>query len=298
MAGYLLLLLPSLVLAKIDIELEGTFAEGDASQMKVYTSGRDIEIISDMERKTFDIEDNNLKNCVNTFFGARPNDAFVRSPTPWNDLYQTYSWNEVARTLVPRNGRVMSISSQPTIVVHQTFENNSTIPGTFNVGISQTVENTVASAWTTGGELSIGQEIRYGFKIGHKTTGGALSFTYTSSYGKSVEHSQSVLLGTSSGMNVLLEPGQSVVSQLHATRGSIKIEVEYAASLSGSTAVNYSKKYKGHHFWGLNIRNVMSSCRLSNSKVTTEVIEIGFYANSKIVVNDRRSGKKIVELDV
>ncbi|XP_028165633.1 spherulin-2A-like [Ostrinia nubilalis] len=292
---FILLALPALALARIDIEVAGKF-DPNNQNMQVYYSGNEVAIISDEERNTFKIGDSALKDAVRSYFGQRPDDAYLRSPTPWGDLYQTYGWSQVTRTLVPRSAKVLTISSQPQIVMRQLFENNSTKPATFNVGISQTVQNTVSSSWSTGGQLTIGQEISYGINIEGIVGGGAVSYSYTNSWGRNTEKSQSVTIGASSGMEVLLQPGQGVVAELEATRGSMKVEVEYLASLDGANAVNYAKTYKGHHFWALDVRGVMSSGGISNAVVSREVLEIGFYSNSKVVVHDRALGTKFLEM--
>ncbi|XP_052747887.1 spherulin-2A-like [Galleria mellonella] len=297
MAVLLLFLLPSLALANIQVQVSGKFNADDPSSMRVYTSGNQVGIISDEERNTFELNDNNLKNSVRSYFGLRPDDAFLRSPTPWGDLYKTYGWSQVARTLEPRNGKILKITSKPVIVLEQIFENNSSKPALFNVGISQTVENTVSSSWSKGGELSVGQEINYGFDIEVANGGGTTSLSYTSSFGENTEKSESVTVGASSAMEILLQPGQVVVASLQATRGYIQVEIEYDASLNGQSAVNYADTFKGHHFWALDIRAVMSSGGLSNSKVSKETITIGFYSNSKVVVLDKNYGNKIMELE-
>ncbi|KAL0810577.1 hypothetical protein ABMA28_010695 [Loxostege sticticalis] len=292
---FVLLALPALALARIDIELSGKF-DPQNPNLQVYFSGNDVAVVSDDERSTFKIGDSNLKDSIRAYFGKRPDDAYLRSPTPWGDLYQSYGWPQVTRTLIPRSAKILAISSQPQIVMRQVFENNSTKPATFNVGISQSVQNTVSSSWSKGGDLTIGQEISYGVDIEGIVGGGSTSFSYTSSWGENTEKSQSVTVGASSAMEILLQPGQGVIAELQATRGSIKVEVEYTASLSGSSAVNYGKTYKGHHFWSLDIRAIMSSGGLSNSVVSKEVLDIGFYSNSKVIVHDRSLGTKFMEL--
>lgn len=285
-AKFLFLILPALVVARIEIELSGKFDPKNPN-LQVDFSGNQVGVITDAERNSFKLNDGSLKDAVRAYFGKRPNDAYLRSPTPWGDLYQSYGWDQVVRTLVPRSAKILSISSQPQIVMQQIFENNSTKEATFNVGISQQVENSVSSAWSKGGELSVGQEISYGFNIEGLTGGSTTTFSYTSSWGKNMEKSETVTVGSSSAMEILIQPGQAVVAQLQANRGSIKMEVEYVASLSGATAVNYSPTYKGHHFWALDVRGVMSSGGLSNQMVSREVIEVGFYADSKVIVHDR-----------
>ncbi|XP_048000164.1 spherulin-2A-like [Leguminivora glycinivorella] len=292
---FLFLVLPVLVHARINVEIDGKF-QNENSDMKVHFSGSQMDTISDQERASFSLEDNNLKNAVNAYFGKRPDDAYLRSPTPWGDLYRTYNWQQVARTLIPKSSKVLKIKSQPLIVMQQVFENNSTMPATFNVGISHSVENRVSSHWTKSGELSLTQEISYGIDIEVANFGGSTSFSYTSGWGIGAEKSETVTIGATSSMNVLLQPGQSVTTELLATKGTIQIEVEYMASLSGAVAVNYDKVYKGHHYWALPIEAVMSQGGLKNEIMSKEIIEIDFYSQSKVIVHDRNTRAKMLDV--
>ncbi|XP_053620977.1 spherulin-2A [Plodia interpunctella] len=293
---YLLLVLPALVLARIDVQLSGEFNDDSHNNLKVYYSGSQAGVITDAERTTFGLSDAILKDSIGAYFGRRPDDAYLRSPTPWGDLYSTFGWDQVLSTLVPKNGKILGITSQPMIITKQLFENNSSKPATFDVGISQSVQNTVKSSWSQGGSLNVAQEINYGFDIEFIKGGGKTAFSYTSTWGRNTEKSESVTIGSQSGMKILLQPGQAVVAQLQATKGTIRMEVEYEASLSGASAVNYDDGYRGHHFWSLDIRAIMASVGLPNQKVSKEVIEIDFYSQSRVVVNDKSTNIKLMEI--
>ncbi|CAK1549368.1 unnamed protein product [Leptosia nina] len=288
----LLLLLPALALAKIGVELSGTFEK----DLQLTFSGHETDVISDQEMHTFNLTDGNLKSGSESYFGRRPDDAFVRSPTPWGDLFKTFGWKQVSRTLAPKRGRILSKTSEPQIVMHQIFENNSTKSATFNVGISQSLQNTMRSSWSKSEGLSIGQEINYELDFGFIDIGGKTSLVFSSVYGKSSEKSQTVTVGTASHMDIMLQPGQSVLAELRATRGTLKVEMEYEASLSGDVAVNYNTPYKGHHFWALSVDTVMNRAGLGNDMVSRQIVEVGFYANSQIVVYDRHSSVKLMDV--
>jgi hypothetical protein len=281
----LLLLVPA-ISANIQVNVVAADNQADSS---VSLAGNNVGIISDTERNTFQLSDSNLKSAVEKYFGKRPDDVFVRSPTPWGDLYKTYGWQQVTTTLAPQRARILSLQSQPTIVMSQYFENNSSQSGEFSAKIFQSVANTVSSTWTTGGEVTVGQTIEYGFDIKVFSVGGSTSFSYTSSWGKSVSKSETVTVGSESGVTITLEPGQRVVAELYATRGTMQIQVDYEATLSGYTAVNYSKPYQGHHFWALGINNVMSAGGLPRSSKSSEVLKMGYYTDSKVVIRDSKS---------
>ncbi|XP_059047961.1 spherulin-2A-like [Achroia grisella] len=272
-----------IVYARIDIKIK---ASDDPTKQYVRVSGSDRNIISDTERHTFQLGDNNLKNAVNTHFGKRPDDAFLRSPTPWGDLYQTYGWNQVNCILTPSSARILGVSSTPTMVFTQIFHNNSSLSSTFNAQIQQQIQSTVTSTWEKEGAFTVGQEINYGYDIEVFAVTGTTSYSYTAKWGESVTKTESVTVGSQSGVEMPLQPGQSVVAELFATRGTMKIQVDYQARLSGSVAVNYSKKHNGHHFWRLDVNSVMRSANMKTSITSKEIIEVGFYSDSKVVVRD------------
>jgi hypothetical protein len=261
----------------------------DASASSVNASGTEQHVITDDERTTFHLNDNQLKDAVNAYFGKRPNDAYLHSPTPWDDLYKTYGWPQVQLVLVPQSAEILGITSQPVIVKTQEFTNSSSKSGNFNVSISDTVNNTTSSNWSTGGTLTVGQKITY--EVGFLGTGGGgeTSLSYSQSWGIGGQESTSVTVGSNSGVSVTLDPGESVIAQLSASRGVMKVRIRYNAYLIGNTAINYNPTYKDHHFWSLGIDGVMASGGIANSVKSTEDIEIGYYSNSKIELVDKKT---------
>jgi hypothetical protein len=267
----------------------------DESSSTVNATGSVEHVITDEERSTFKLSDKQLKDAVNKYFGKSPNDAYLHSPTPWGDLYKTYGWSQVEVVLSVHKAEILGITSKPVVVKTQEFANHSSQKGTFNVAITESVENTTSSNWSTGGTLTIGQEFNYGVKFLGAGGEGTTSLSYSQSWGVGGEKSKSVTIGSSSGVSVDLDPGESVVAELSASRGVMNVRIEYIAYLIGQTAVNYNPTYKGHHFWGLGISGVMDKGGVSNSITSTEDIEIGYYSNSKIELRDKTTGAVVAE---
>jgi len=257
----------------------------------VHATGSVRHVITAKERTTFRLGDKQLKDYVKAFFGKSPTDAYLHSPTKWHDLYERYSWPQVEMLLVVRDARILEITSQPVIVTSSEFANNSSHAGTFEVGVSDTVTNTTAFSWSLGGTLTIGQSLEVG--IGLEGTGikGEASWSYSQSWGIGGQKSKSITVGSSSSVSVELEPGEAIVATLSASRGVMKVRIRYNAYLIGSTAVNYKNKFKGHHFFSLPISGVMSKGGATNLVESTEDIEIGYYANSKIELTDKKTKK-------
>jgi hypothetical protein len=263
----------------------------DESASSVHASGTVQHLITDEERTTFKLGDKQLKDAVKSYFGKSPNDAYLHSPTPWNDLYKRYNWPQVQMVLVVQSAEILGITSQPVMVKTQEFKNSSSQKATFNVAISESVNNTTSSNWSTGGTLSIGQKFSYGVKFLGAGAEGETSISYSQSWGVGGQESESITVGSSSGVSVELDPNEAVIAELSASRGVMKVRIRYKAYLIGSTAINYNPTFKGHHFFSLGIGGPMAANGISNSIESTEDIEIGYYSNSKIELKDKLNGE-------
>jgi hypothetical protein len=275
----------------IDISIQAGLTTGTSNAS---ASGSVQHVITDTEVASFKITDGALKDAIGKYFGKRPNDAYLHSDTPWGDLYKTYGWPQVQTILVVESATITGITSEPVIVAQQTFKNDSSFKGTFNVGISQSVTNTATSSWTQTDTLTVGQKFTYKISFLGAGGGGETSLTYAHSWGETTTESKAITVGTTSGVSVVLDPGQAVDAVLTASRGVMKVRIVYRAYLTGDTAINYNPTYKDHHFWALDIGGVMAAGGIANSQTVTEDLEIGFYANSQVELRDPKTNQKRV----
>ena len=261
-----------------------------SSSLKVEGSVK--HVITNAERKTFHLNDRQLKDAVHKSFGKRPNDAYLHSPTPWHDLYRRYNWQQTS-TVITASGEILEITSKPVALVTKTLENNSNIEGTFTADLSESVSDTVSSSWNVQHTVSVNQKIKY--EIGFLGTGGGgeTDISYSQSWGESGEKSKTVTIGSSSSVSVSLKPNQAVEATLTATRGVMKIRIRYRAHLTGYTAINYNPTYKKHHFWALYLPNVMMDANIPNSVEFTEDIEVGYYSSGKVEIKDKVTNEMI-----
>ncbi|XP_068624357.1 spherulin-2A-like [Battus philenor] len=285
---YLLLLLPALSLARIDVKIQGDFSEIDKT-VNIEFTGTDKNVLSETERKTFDLDEDTLMMNTLKFFGKRPDNVYIRSPTPFGDLYKTYNWEEVVRTLTPMQGRVLNITSETITVASQNFENNDSKPKTFNLGLTKHLENTVSSLWTKDGDLTVNNGINYSIRLGNAT------ISYTSLWGLNTEKSTTMLMG-SNDMQLILLPGQKVTTELLATKFTITLEMEYTATIAGTVAVNYKDSFKDHHFWALDVDEMMSDSGMASTAKSKETIDIVFHMNPDIVVFDTMTREPMTDL--
>ena len=66
----------------------------------------------------------------------------------------------------------------------------------------------------------------------------------------------------------------------------MRVRVNYKAYLSGYIAVNYSGKHNGHHFWARHVNKVLRAARITRVVAITNDINVGFYSDSDVVLND------------
>lgn len=270
----------------IDIHI---VAGPDGKSSSVEASGSVQHVITQDERYTFGLSEVGLKDAVNAYFGKTPNDAYLSSPTPWNDLYKTYNWPQVQTVLAVESAELLGITSNPVVVKTQEFTNSSSVKATFDVSISETVNNTATTTWSTSGTLKFEQSITVGIDFIIKGTATSTR-SFTQSWGVGGTETDSITLGSTSGVKVELDPGESIIASLSASRGTMNVRVQYNSYLIGSTAVNYDPAYKDHHFWALPIGEVMKAGGLNNSVKSTADMEIGYYSNSKIELRDKDTG--------
>lgn len=248
----------------------------------VNAHGQAQHIINDTEIKSFRLTDENLKNAVEKYFGKKPNDVFLKSPTPWGGLYETYGWPQVKTILRPINAEIISISSKPVMLGSVKYTNGTDEPGTFKATVHSSVTDTVTDGWNNSNSISLSQSVSY--TIGFIE--GETSMAYEHGWGQSGSTSKEVEVGQTGGVELPL-PAHSVrIAELSSYHGSLDVRITYQASLVGVVAVNYNPPYKGHHFWALDINSVMASASLPTTQTITEELDLDYYSNVSIKIVD------------
>ncbi len=268
----------------------------DEQSSSVTASGQIQNVITDGERDAFQINDPELMEALIAGNGKTPKGAWLRDPTPpVGTLFGTYNWEQTSTVMSITSAEILGITSEPVILKTQEFENSSSVEATFNVSISDTVTDSSSSEWSTGGSLTVGQSISYEVSFLGSGVGGETSLAYSQEWGEGGTHSTEVMVGSESGVEVTLQPGQSVIASLTASRGVMRVRVHYNAKLRGYTAVYYDDStYKNIDYYSFWTPTVMSNTNISNSVDSTEDIEIGYFSNGNITLMDGAT-KEIME---
>lgn len=287
MIPLLLFLLP-LASCHITISIR---ASNSSSTSSITTRGNDAGIITDRERTTFGLTDEVLKNAAEKFSGGRPQDVFLHSPTPWNDLYTTYGWRQVHRILQPTKSHILDVQTSTDVINLKQLDNNSPAAIKFNASLLAEVENVVKNKWNKAGVLDIKDLISY-------NVDGSVVFAFTSPWGMDAIQSKKIIIGSDSNVELVLQPGDTVTASLSATKVTITFQIDYVANLSGHVACNYPKKYNGHHFWRYEINGLLAASNLIRSVNSSEVISVQFYTDASIIVANKATNAKITEVPV
>ncbi|KAI8423921.1 hypothetical protein MSG28_002594 [Choristoneura fumiferana] len=275
------LLLPILATATIQIDIQ---ASDTYSDTRIQISGSSESVVTEKDRELFKIRDWELKQAAYMYSGGRPDDVYVKSPTPleWGDLYSKLDWPEVTRTIIPKYAKILDINTNSVIVARKHFKNRSQWPSVYGGKLSQQADMTVKNTWITGGSYNFGEQVSYSISIGSGSIGKSRSVYFSNWFGYGHETSSGISIGSDISVQPTLQPGQEVNVVLTATRGVVRVEVTYEATLSGLVGVNYSGKYKGHHFWGYDVNGCLKAVGKPRKITFKEVIEIGFYFNEDV----------------
>lgn len=248
----------------------------------IRASGSLQHVITDKEANTFGLQTENLKNAIAKDRGKKPDQAFLRSVTRGYqyDPYTKHGWDQVQTLLTVVSATIIDITSTPVILDEKKSTNYLNRKATFDIRMTQTVENTATSEWSSTHTIDVSQTVKYGIEL----IGGSTSLSYSYSWGQGGSHSKTETISTQHGVSIDLEPGEAAIAQLTASKGTMKVRIVYEASLIGGTAYIYERRYEGYHDWWSPIGYIMRNAGISNSKQFTEDIEIDYFGKSEIKV--------------
>ncbi len=267
----------------ISVQMKAGFTKESCA---ITATGSVMHVITDKEANTFGLGGKNLKNAIEKYTGREPDQAYLRGPA--DGLYEEYNWQEVQIVLEAISATIIDVASEPVILETKTSKNNSKKKATFNMEITQSVETTAESNWSTTNTITIEQSIEYGIKFLGTGVSGTTSFGYSRAWGEGGSKSQAHTVGSTHGVTVDLDPGESALGELTASKGAIKARIVYQAKLIGYTAVHYHPRHEGHYYWCYNIVSVMEAAGIKNSEEFTEDIEIGFFGNSDVILTSNQ----------
>lgn len=274
----------------------GIVADANKANIGLQYSGEDTSTITAGERSIFNLTDENILLGIYNYHQGVPRDVFLHDPTGnWN-LFNQYNWRPTTVVVSPVVANVLDVASEPIAVLTQTFTNDHpTLSANFNVQLTQQIQNTVRTSWSRTAQVGSTSSINFGVQ----GFGAGGSITFGSTWGQASDVSETVVIGTAAGMQITLGPGESVVAELVATRGSIVVDIDYEARLMGRVVGNYPKKHLDSHFWAYDVNTICEAAELPDAVVTnTQTVNVGFFSEGNIRLYDGRTRKILASVPV
>lgn len=228
-----LLLLPAFVCGKIAVYVDLT-----EEPPLIDVSGHSSILIPEKERLAFKLDDGNLMKSVAFYSKAAPTNVFVRNG--WGNLYKTYDWQEVRRSVNPTlETKTDTRKSKECVTVPFELNTNMTVSSIWNNSIIPTNENSEYEIVYDSNRLKI-----------------------NSTWGKPINE---------------LRSNSFPDTKTNITKCMVNVYLEYEATLSKDVAVNYQGKMNGSHFWKFDVNNVQISAELPTSIFYQENIKIEYF---------------------
>lgn len=204
----ILFILP-IVFAKIEIDISAA----NEKERDVRITGSYVDLITDVERKTFDLTDDNLKKSISTYFGWAPDNVYLRNPTPWGGLYKSLNWEPVKKVFLPKKAAILTVETKPVLIDTKNLINEDDKTKIFNEKIRHAVETTVTNKWEKTNEMDV-EDIHYHLDM--KKPEGVMYFDFTTKLGEDTV--KTMPIDVVSDYQITLAPKQQAKMEVLATK--------------------------------------------------------------------------------
>jgi len=240
----------------------------DPRTTTIVARGKLQHLITDQERASFGLEDGALKDAIARYFGKAPNDAFLRSPIPWSDLYRTYDWTPVSTVLMASSAQLLSLTSR----------NSSRKRGT--------VTNSFETSWDLPTSVELSRSVEYSLELPDlKSVGGSTAWRFEMGFGAGGSQSRSISIDSYQGVSADVDPGEWVPERPAVNRGVLRARIVYDVYLTGLAAIHYDPTYKGHQRWALPIEAVMQAGGIQNHRQITQDITVEYHSYDAVTLS-------------
>ncbi|XP_023938323.1 spherulin-2A-like [Bicyclus anynana] len=272
-----------IIYAKIEIDISAT----NEKERDVRIAGSYVDLIDDVQKQAFELTEENLKKSISSYFGWAPDNVYLRNPTPWGGLYKSLNWEPVKRVVLPKKATILTVETKPELIKIKSLNNDDSEKKVYNEKIEHHFETTVSSTWDEN--ALEGEDIHYHFDM--KKPEVTKYFGFTAKLGENTF--KTLPINIEKELMITLEPKQNAKIEVLATKEIMKIRVDYETGLVGAVAMNYDKEYKGHRFWAMDINTVLEAGGMRKNLQSSEVIDVVYYKDAKVLVKDVETGDVI-----
>ena len=265
-----------------------------ASNLTVTTHGSDIHLSTDEELQAFGISletwqryDESI-NSENFQKYGKPKEVSFRNPTPHGDKFTNSLSGSFSDPTVTKitvlNTRVLEHNTTQEVLeeraCHNSFKNTS-LQCTFALG--GTRSNTINTSWSSNFGFPVATKIGLDVKV--LNLAAPLSGDFH--WGLSEKREQDIELGRKVNVTATARPGKSVGAYLLARRDTMKVAVDYAANVAGtSLAVYKDGSFSKIQRCANDVLLTFNSGKRDNYLQATQIIDITVYSPIGIEVRD------------
>jgi hypothetical protein len=232
-------------------------------------------VISDEEIVLFNLQDQQLKEAIGSYFGKKPNDAYLKSPTPWGDLYEQYHWNQVERVSTIINPQIVIINVEEIVLKSQNFTNLSDSFQYIDIGYSIQTNYEVIFHWNNAAKVMIENPIS--FSIDYDLYQSVDTAIFNVTYNQTNGYQYSRTIGATGEIQHSISPNESIIVDLVVNKYHMIAQFDIESHLIGFTVANYNPTYRDYHFWGFEIGQVMSARGIKNNITSTIQVELIYF---------------------
>ncbi|KAJ8708078.1 hypothetical protein PYW08_010444 [Mythimna loreyi] len=279
---YLLISILITVDARIAINITVPFNETNV--VRTTFSGSDGKVVTDAELNLFNVTNENLNKGMKEIVTKLPDAIYLKNPTPHGDTFTKFHWQEMTRRLTVKNITIIDIVNEDIVLNKHEHINNATDNIKAKRSMYTVIENRISSTWSKAGLPR--DEILTNFTIAF----GNGNVSYVNKWRNESSYSAKGLVGVTKERDIMIKPGQTVVTELIASKTIVLMKVIYEAKLVGSIIASYAKVYGTYHFYAPTVQSVMKGANLTNEVNTTEFLEIRCFTNPRLKIYDKLTG--------
>lgn len=276
----LLLLLPSLALASINVSLKGTIYN-ENNKFNIVGIGNqkgfDQQIVNNDDLPTLNINNEQLKSMIEKVHGKKPDEVLVRNDVKWGEIYKKQNWNQVQRKIESNiDDYYLDFKQEKVVLTNTTYENSNSKRKNVLVRESQTVNNYVMSIWTRPMVKGKNVNVKFEFELEEYDADFQKEFVIGEDR-RYVVHEYFVQNHT-----IDLQPKQTVKARLEATKGTITAVIPYKVKLSGDVVAKYNSMYKNKYFFNFDIKQLLEANQKSATITVHQTVLFEFHYDVKL----------------
>ena len=179
------------------------------------------------------------------------------------DMFSRYQWRPSQIKTQAKSAKILELTTEPTIIATQDNENplppmwskdNDGFPVdelgyplpdvTVHCNISRDVESTVGkeSHWDVGSSITSTVSVEVGGEATGAKVGASTALSFSAGYGESKNQSNAVRVGSESGAEATLKPGQLSRFILTMDNGKFRAQARYTLTLLGGSLITLGRR--------------------------------------------------------